>query len=50
MQKANVSHGKTKMDKVGNGESYPAFVKVGHRIEGASFVVRCQCRRKEKKK
>jgi hypothetical protein len=48
MQKANVSHGKAKMDKMVRKESYPVFVVLGHFIEGESLVMRCHVHGKKK--
>jgi hypothetical protein len=48
MQKANVSHRETKLDKRVRRRNYHVFVVRGRCIEGESFLVRCQCRSKEK--
>jgi hypothetical protein len=50
MQKENVSHEKTKDGVDGEEKTYPAFVIQSRCIERESFVVRCQCRWKEKKR
>jgi hypothetical protein len=49
MQKANVCHGKPKMNEMVRRRGLPASVVQDRSIEVESLVVRCQCRWKEKK-
>jgi hypothetical protein len=49
MEDVNVSNVRERWTRWWEGETYIAFTVQGHCIEGASLVVRCQCRWKEKK-
>jgi hypothetical protein len=48
IQKANVNRGRQRWTRWREGESYPVFVFQGGCIEVESFMVRRQCRWKEK--
>jgi hypothetical protein len=49
MQNANVSHDKTKMDRMVRRRNHPAFVAEGRYIEIELFVVWCNVDGKKKK-